>query len=259
MSPESQEVEAALLIAADDAPEIARRIARLTELAGHALVARADQKLHDVFYDRAEHALQSKGLALRTRLQNNSQLITLKGQARVGEGGAVSRMEIEEAWSAQGFTKTVDELARQQISIDRRVDAFDSHSPAEVMRASGFVSIQNRRTHRRVRDVMRQASDVRLAELAIDAVDFQFGDARVSLFEVEIEAKHRDGHGAIQACAAALQTDFGVVLRPWPYGKLATGAAIERLLRTGELTPLLVNAQLVGARASLLLEDRLRA
>jgi hypothetical protein len=166
-------------------------------------------------------------------------------------------MEIEVPWSAEGFKTVADELARAQIKVAQPA-AFDGVSPAEVLRACGLIPIQDRQTHRRVRDVLDPARHIRLAELAIDAVDYRFGSREVNLYEVEIEAKQLDSAGVLHACAGALQSEFGAMLRPWPFGKLATGAAIERLLRTGELTPLLVNGQLVGARASLLLEDRLR-
>ena len=95
MSSEPQEVEVALLIAADDAPAVASNIARATHLAGYELAAREDQRLHDVHYDTADHALQAQGFALRTRLRNGSQLITLKGAARNDGRGGVTRMEIE--------------------------------------------------------------------------------------------------------------------------------------------------------------------
>jgi inorganic triphosphatase YgiF len=259
MMEESHEVEVALLIASDDAPEIAAHIARLTHLAGHALAARADERLHDVHYDTAGHALRAKGLALRTRLRNGNQFITFKGPARARDGGAVSRMEIEEAWTEQAFRKAVDELGRQQIRIDNTRTSFAAMPPAAVMRAGGLIAIQERQTHRQIRDIIASEGGVRLAELAIDEVEYQFADARVSLFEIEIEAKHSDGPAVLKACAESLQNDSGAMLRSWAYGKLATGTEIERLLRSGELTPVLVNGMLVGARASLLLEDRLRA
>jgi len=277
MSSEPQEVEVALLVAADDAPDVADSIARATSLAGYELAAREDQRLHDVHYDTAAHALQAQGFALRTRLRNGSQLITLKGAARRDGRGGVTRLEIEVPWSAEGFKTVAGELARAQIKL-ARPEAFDGVPPGDFLRAAGLIRIQDRQTTRRVRDVQDPERHIRLAELAIDTVSYRFGSTAVDLCEVEIEAKHHDGvggrnpssvarghaedmnpsAGVLHACAGALQTDFGAMLRPWPYGKLATGAAIERLLRTGELTPLLVNAQLVGARASLLLEDRLR-
>ena len=277
MSSEPQEVEVALLIAADDAPDVADSIARATSLAGYELAAREDQRIHDVLYDTADHALQKQGFALRTRLRSGSQLITLKGAARRDERGGVTRMEIEVPWTAAGFKTVADELARAQINV-AQPKAFDGSSPADVLRVCGLISIQGRQTHRRVRDVLDPERHTCVAELAIDAVDYRIGSAQVSLCEVEIEAKQHDSAGernsssdargraedlnpsagVLHACSLALQTEFGAMLRPWPYGKLATGAAIERLLRTGELTPFLVNVQLVGAQASLLLEDRLR-
>jgi hypothetical protein len=167
-------------------------------------------------------------------------------------------MEIEVPWSAEGFREVADDLARAHINL-AQPEAFDDASPAGVMRAAGLVPIQDRQTNRRVRDVLTLEEKDRMAELAIDAVRYRFESSAVEMYEVEIEAKQRDSADVLHACSLALQSEFGAMLRPWPYGKLSTGAAIERLLRSGELTPLLVNSQLVGARASLLLEDRLRS
>jgi hypothetical protein len=43
----------------------------------------------------------------------------------------------------------------------------------------------------------------------------------------------------VQALLAALAEAFPEELRPWPYGKLATGRAVERLLADGRLEGLL--------------------
>jgi hypothetical protein len=57
--------------------------------------------------------------------------------------------------------------------------------------------------------------------------------------EVEIECKAEDGAGAAAALSADLRARFGEALRPWPYGKLATGRAIELMLRQGTQPPVL--------------------
>ena len=58
MSNDSQEYEVALLIAADNAPEVGTCIARATHLANYTLTPRDDERLHDIMLDTAEHALQ---------------------------------------------------------------------------------------------------------------------------------------------------------------------------------------------------------
>ena len=257
MSPNPQEHEVALLIAADDAPQVAAAIARATHLAGYNLVSAEDEQLHDVMFDTAEHALRAQGFAFRTRTRNGSRLITLKGAPRADEHGGVSRLEIELPWSADSLRRVAAELARAHIKLSLP-DALGDARPADTLRAAGLLPIQDRRTRRQVREIWEPRLNARMAELAVDQVAYQFEAGVVQLVEVEIEAKHADADAVLHACMLALQADFGAMLRAWPYGKLATGALIERLLQSGELAPLLLDGERIGAQASLLLEDRLR-
>ena len=169
----------------------------------------------------------------------------------------MKRLEIELPWSAEALRTVTAELARAHIRITPP-ETFDDGSPSDILRAAGLLPIQDRHTHRQIRDVLEPHLKERLAELAIDAVEYRFETSSVQMYQIEIEAKHPNSAAVLHSCSLALQSDFGAMLRPWPYGKLATGTAVERLLRTNELSPLLVSDHLIGAQAALLLEDRLR-
>ena len=78
-----------------------------------------------------------------------------------------------------------------------------------------------------------------LAELSLDDVAYQLPAGTARLLEVEVEAKGAGGLETVQALLGALAEAFPADLRPWPYGKLTTGRAVERLLDDGRLEGLL--------------------
>jgi hypothetical protein len=78
-----------------------------------------------------------------------------------------------------------------------------------------------------------------VAELTVDDVAYRLPGGTARLLEVEVEAKGPGGLETVQALLAALAEALPEDLRPWPYGKLATGRAVERLLAEGRLEGLL--------------------
>jgi hypothetical protein len=78
-----------------------------------------------------------------------------------------------------------------------------------------------------------------VAELTVDDVGYRLPAGTARLLEVEVEAKGSGGLETVQALLEALAEGFPGELRPWPYGKLATGRAVEQLLAEGRLEGLL--------------------
>ncbi len=78
-----------------------------------------------------------------------------------------------------------------------------------------------------------------VAELTVDDVAYQLPAGKARLLEVEVEAKGHGGMETVQSLLGALAEGFPDDLRPWPYGKLATGRAVEQLLADGRLEGLL--------------------
>ena len=124
--------------------------------------------------------------------------------------------------------------------LQQRQD-FDRVHPLEVMTSLGLEVIQDRETHRQVRNIVFVGEESRsaLAELAIDSVVYHFGDQQICHHEVEIEAKVEDGSTALKTVIESLVAMYGSALRRWDHGKLATGKAIEKLLSEGALEGLL--------------------
>jgi hypothetical protein len=94
-----------------------------------------------------------------------------------------------------------------------------------------------------------------VAELAVDEVAYQLPAGTVRLLEVEVEAKGPGGLATVEALLGALAQAFPHELRPWPYGKLATGRAVERLLAAGRLQGLLDDAGMLRPGAHDLLAE----
>jgi hypothetical protein len=78
-----------------------------------------------------------------------------------------------------------------------------------------------------------------VAELTVDDVGYRLPAGTARLLEVEVEAKGAGGLETVQALLEALAAGFPGELRPWPYGKLATGRTVEQLLASGRLDGLL--------------------
>jgi hypothetical protein len=78
-----------------------------------------------------------------------------------------------------------------------------------------------------------------LAELAIDSVVYYFGGQEIHHHEVEVEAKERGSSSVIKTVAESLVAMYRPALRRWDHSKLATGKAIEQMLREGALEGLL--------------------
>ncbi len=241
MKSDSQETEAALIIRSENPEMVARRIASLTSIVDHRLLPQDSQIIHDVYFDTPDRALQSSKLALRVREIDATHWLTLKGPSQETNWGAAQRLEIEVPWSQEALTKVVKELIDRGIKMLRQHQRFDYAHPLEVMISLGLEVIQDRETHRQVRNVVPIGDETNpvLAELAIDSVAYHFGDQDICLQEVEIEAKRRDVSEALQTVIESLLGMYEAALQKWAHSKLATGKAIEKLLSEGALNGLI--------------------
>jgi inorganic triphosphatase YgiF len=263
MTPHAQaprEREATLIIWSQDPQAVARQIAGLTSIANFRLLPHGSIAIHDIYFDTLDHALQAQKLALRVREVGAAHWTTLKGQSQPDDWGGVSRLEIEVPWSQNALARVVKELVRRKVKIMQPRQDFDRAQPLQVMTSLGLEVIQDRETHRQIRNIVRagEGNSPALAELAIDSVVYHFGDQQVYHHEVEIEAKAENVSTVLGAVIETLLTMYKPALRRWDHAKLTTGKAIDKMLREGSLQGLLDTSNNIKPAAYDRIDDYLK-
>ncbi|HET7519333.1 MAG TPA: CYTH domain-containing protein [Actinomycetes bacterium] len=241
MSDEPREVEGVLLVRAGDQDAAGERVAALEAVGRFDLRARPPQRIRDTYVDTGDGALAAARVAFRVRELDGRPLLTLKSEP-VRSGLAAERLEVEAPWSAAALRTVLEELRRRDIDLRVLADRVaGEEEPLAVLAGLGLRPTQVRETTRTPRDVVERDDPGagRVAELTVDDVVYQLPAGRARLLEVEVEAKGSGGLETVQTLLEALAEAFPDDLRPWPYGKLATGQAVERLLAEGRLEGLL--------------------
>jgi inorganic triphosphatase YgiF len=229
--PRSFESEIALVIK-EKGNVIAKDIAGITSILKYDLKPRSLLRIHDTYYDTKKGSLRKKQITLRVRKIDDAVLLTLKSNPRRAIGGTTRRREVEVPWSLKSLAQFAQCV---KLKIPRvEISKFSEIKPSKVFRLMGLYAVQERLTRRETRDIIRHDKPRAppLAELAIDDVTFLLGSNRVRLFEVEIEAKTARSLPRVRIIADALTAMYPGLLKEWPHGKLATGLAIRRLLKT---------------------------
>jgi hypothetical protein len=221
------ETETTLVVVADTPEDVADAVAALTELDGFALLPAPDQSIRDRYFDTSEGVLAATGTGLRIRELDDRRLLTIKGPARPGAHGGVTRTEQEEAWPDRAWA-----VLRAELGTVLGVPAAPAASdPVRALEALGLAVVQDRRIARRVRAALPPSgARARVAELAVDAVTFELDGRAVRHHELELEVKAEGGDADTAALARRLERRFAPALRPWHLGKLSTGKALGRLI-----------------------------
>jgi triphosphatase len=240
MSEHAREVEGVLLVNADDQAAAGDRVAALETVDRFQLRPRPAHRIRDVYVDTGDGALAGSRVALRFREQDGRPLLTLKADA-VRSGLASERLELEAPWSAEALQAALEELRRRGVELPTQPQRAGAGEPLADLAALGLHPTQTRETTRTPRDVVERDDPGAgpVAELTLDDVAYQLPAGRARLLEVEVEAKGPGGMETVQSVLGALAERFPDDLRPWPYGKLATGRAVEQLLAAGRLEGLL--------------------
>ena len=234
-----QESEIALVISSRQPQQIVARIADLSSIAAYQLIPRDPLEMHDLYFDTQDGAFEPQRLALRVREFGATRLLALKGPSRPTAWGGVERLELEEPWSKGALTRVIQALADRGIETPRQLH-FSGERPRQVLTDLGLKVIQDRETHRQVRNIVRaDRGGPVLAELVIDSVLYHLSRREIRLHEVEIEAKTAPGVAAIMPITADLTAMFGDELQVWDHPKLAIGFALEELLEQGALEGLI--------------------
>ncbi len=237
MSDQPREVEGVLLIRAADQDAASERVAALEAVDRFELRARPAQRIRDVYLDTGDGALAGARVAFRVRELDGRPLLTLKADP-VRSGLAAQRLELEAPWSAQALQMVLEELRRRGIELPTPPETAGAGEPLADLAGLGLRPTQIRETTRTPRDVVERDGGP-VAELTVDDVAYQLPAGKARLLEVEVEAKGPGGMETVQTVLGALAAAFPDDLRPWPYGKLATGRAVEQLLAEGRLEGML--------------------
>lgn len=239
MSEQPREVEGVLLVSADDPEEAGRRVAALERVDRFELRPRPTQRIRDVYLDTADGALAGARVAFRVRELDGRPLLTVKANP-VRSGLATERLELEAPWSAEALQSMLEELRRHGVQLPDPPEGKGAGEPLADLAGLRLHPTQSRHTTRTPRDVHERGRDGGpVAELTVDDVAYQLPAGPARLLEVEVEGKGGGGLETVQALLGALAEGYPDDLRPWPYGKLATGRAVEQLLAAGRLEGLL--------------------
>ena len=250
------EIEFVLVVSSQDPMATVRDISGLVSVGNFEMRPGGHEKIHDVYFDTPEGALRRKKMTLRIREVNNEYFITLKQNPGLFSRKRDERQELQLPWSPDSFDRVFAEFERRGIRLDRAKGR--ASNPSEALRNVGLKILQDRETERQTRLVLH-GNDIGpvLAELAIDSVTYHFDGRDIRLYELEIEAKSESGRAMLKDVRREILEEFSSELRPWKWGKLATGRAIERLLRAGNLEGFLNGDRLKG-EAFAIIEDVMR-
>jgi inorganic triphosphatase YgiF len=229
------EFETTLLIASYRADIVMEKLSAMNTIGPFEILPKRSLFIHDSYFDTSDRSLMKKGIALRNRNIGQTNLLCMKGSEHINEWGGIRRLEIEEEWSEKVLEKILQ--TQDHISFDTDNTVFDEADPIKTLECLGLYSIQDRQTTRIVRDIIDPGgkSQGLCAEMALDRVLYRFGNSKFNHFEVEIEAKIREGEEHIKTIVTLLKTKFPGELKRWDHNKLITGYAIEELLQKGDL------------------------
>ena len=231
MPSDSHEIEITFVVAAVEPMAVLARLETADRLAGFSLRHRPPEDLRDVYLDLPERRLRQRGYALRVRHLGDRWLLCLKGRSR-HRGLAVQRLELEgDPTDPELRTRIRDELGSDwpaALAPGKAAMGDRATDPLPALQSAGFSPIQDRRTLRRPRDVL--GGNETLAELAIDTVIYMVEGTPFRHHEVEVEAAMHTHHSILDDIARALAATCPE-LQPWRPSKLATGLALEALVR----------------------------
>ncbi|TMI40197.1 CYTH domain-containing protein [Candidatus Bathyarchaeota archaeon] len=241
--PSAFEAEIALIIK-DDAGRIRKELAGIRRILEYELRLRPPRTIYDTYYDTRKNSLRRKKISLRTRRMGKTLIISTKSDIQIISGNIIRRRETELPWSYDSVCLLARTLRLKTPAIS--ASRFQSIPPPRTLTTMGLNVIQERRTRREARDIVRRNKNPNstLAELAIDRVTYTFEDITVGLSEVEVEAKSPRSLANVQKIANMLISKYQPNLQQWFHGKFVTGLAIGKLLKIRALQSYLEKGRL---------------
>lgn len=241
----SIETEACLAVVGPDRATLYGEIKELKLILDVQVGAFATVKLRDEYFDDGESSLLNQQCGLRLREATDEEgartLLTFKGPSESGETHCSQRLELEQPWSPEFMGEVLKHMRSMELPFPEECPEGE---PREVLAALGLSSIQ-------VRDNLRQFALLGLpsqpiAELCLDQVTYTVGDHTVEHFEIELEARGNTTPEELLTIAGDLEERFPHRMRPWPWGKTATGRSLGRMDARDELSPHLEGTLLDG-------------
>jgi inorganic triphosphatase YgiF len=230
----ARESELTLVVMSERPEDVVDRVARLSRIGAYRLSSPAEVQMHDTYYRHRGNEFQERQMALRLREVGAKSWITVKGPVVLDRNGVRERLELELPWSRDTLDQALAVLSSNRLRVTQD-DLFEEDSPEHTMTKLGFRPIQQRQNRRLTRDVVSDPEPTQaLAELAIDTVVYELDLYRIRHHEIEVESKSEKGKSALPTICSDLCDAFEE-LRPWAFGKLVTGRAIEELLRSKEI------------------------
>ena len=242
-SPGAFESEIALIIKYDS-DRFRRRLANLRKILQYDLKPKPIRIIYDTYYDTPENDLRQRKISLRTRKLRGTLLVSTKSDIRKIAGNMIRRREMELPWSYNSVRLLAKTLKLKTPLMP--VSQFRRIPVTEALASMGLEMIQQRRTRREARNVVRRGKTPSsiLAEMAIDRVTYILNNTKVGLSEVEVEAKSPKGLATVQDIANALISKYHPNLRQWFHGKFVTGFAIRKLLETKQFHSYILKGEL---------------
>lgn len=252
------EREAALLVVSRAPDRTIRRLAALRHAGEFELRPRGAETIRDTYLDTPDGRLGAKRIALRTREEGGARVVTLKAPGR-SRGGVQARSELELPLNLANAGRVLHAL--KGLGVEGELPSARAFLAGRWLSSSSLLVPSQVRTTRRLRrDVLRTGAPRarRVAELAVDRVVYAFTGARVTLDEIEVEAKDRGTARDVRDLTRELLRLFKGELRPWAHSKLATGKALEDRFRRGRLAPLVTRGRRLDPSAVPALSRALR-
>jgi len=243
----SIETEATLIVTSEDPERVLSLIREIATIGEYKVIGSDEFNINDYYFDTPAGNLAELRWAFRIRRVGGQTWITLKGPSRKIQWGGVERSEIEMSWSFEAFEKVMSILSGHGLAVSLPHEQMIPDDPLSAVHATGLITIQMRETARITRNVVAAGSHLTLAELLLDTVAYHFGHQVIRHHETEIEAKTTESASLVRTIAEYLLNLCPRELRVWFHSKLATGLAIETLLRSGRLKNLFRGPHLIPA------------
>lgn len=189
--------------------------------------------IHDSYFDTRTHDLRKLKWGLRVRSKGKEEFITLKGPAVVTRSGALERQEFEDLLDDRSLRIFLERI--RSLGVNIISGAEDLSNPRNCLESRGLAPVQKRKTIRMLREIGHKDSQIPIAELVVDTVNYEIADLVVIHVEVEIESRDGIPTEDFDRLIDVIKTRLPVGAREWRVDKLALGFVLDEFGQKGKL------------------------